>query len=874
MVTKNIEARDSELPEHLAQRPRRVRDWPLPTAWLLGTKLLGSLRDIILSSVVKVDLRTWMTAGKVIDLTKAKREGEACCYIDFLADTGDSQRLVFQMARLLMRENLEVKAWRDGAEVKEALPRGSVLIMGGDIAYPIATHRRLLERVRAPFKWAHDELDAAERKRLLEAPVTLLAVPGNHDYYDGLRGFEALVHSPPLPTLTRSSIEKPPAEQPLRLPGYQLAQHASYFAAALPFGWRVWGLDIENAEIDDRQAAFFDYAKGFEPGVPQADADITTATPPKPVPAQLIVVTSRPAFVYQGRSDHADVIEKSMVRLGVKPAFAEQGQLPANQVRLDLSGDVHLYERYWGTDHPEMPDDVDRVDILETERRYPDEMDDYEPPERYGNVATSTKAKRATRRKRGNDASEPQAPKDCSNYASVVSGLGGTFHHPSQVRMGKTPPRATWPSAEHSAREIGVRLADPWQMFRAGAVGIVGLVLALASYFLIWESETNVNVLDVPFFLSALSKEQIATLYQLGDVAAMVGIVAAMVALPIVAYYLGRFLSTPIREMRRPSTAMFCGGDRPGIVRRSIAGIACGWLSLTRLLSHRGLLHLVLRAFGANARSSWMFITNIPPLGGTLVGWWFLYGLLREQPSVKSNGLLAVYTMITLLVVGMGALGALRAGQKTPLEGWPKNIVRRLILLAFGVLIALLVLWTPYAWVRLICRNTPFVGIVVVAITLTVTVRLGRTIFRRALWARRVATLFAFAFLAALAVGLPLKYAHMEQGEATIVHPWFSMGAAMLLGAYFASLWVGWYFCICLQWNAHGNEAGGAARITQYGEFLRIKLTENQAEVWAIAVEEALDAKRRWYHKLFRRKPRDVNAKPSARLIDHFIVKR
>src|SRR5262249_22825414 len=93
-----------------------------------------------------------------------------------------------------------------------------------------------------------------------------LAVPGNHDYYDGLRGFEALAHSPPV-VIASSRAPKtpapdapPPAEQPLRLAGYQLAQHASYFAASLPFDWHLWGLDIEMHVIDDRQLAFFQRA--------------------------------------------------------------------------------------------------------------------------------------------------------------------------------------------------------------------------------------------------------------------------------------------------------------------------------------------------------------------------------------------------------------------------------------------------------------------------------------------------------------------------------------------------------------------------------------------------------------------------------------
>ena len=89
----------------------------------------------------------------------------------------------------------------------------------------------------------------------------------------------------------------------------------------------------------------------------------------------------------------------------------------------------------------------------------------------------------------------------------------------------------------------------------------------------------------------------------------------------------------------------------------------------------------------------------------------------------------------------------------------------------------------------------------------------------------------------------------------------------IVLGGYFASLWVGWYFAICLQWNAHGNEAGGAGRVTDCGEFLRIKLTEDRAEVWAIAVEEKFVRRNR-----VKRIIRSVDPMPTARVVDHFTI--
>src|SRR5690348_6924958 len=99
-----------ELPDHLREPPKSRVDWSRPTAWLLGTQLLASLRDIVVSSISDFDPRDWMSPGEPIVLTTgaivpaAGQEPEGA-WIDFLADTGDSPRLVFQLAYLLQQSS-------------------------------------------------------------------------------------------------------------------------------------------------------------------------------------------------------------------------------------------------------------------------------------------------------------------------------------------------------------------------------------------------------------------------------------------------------------------------------------------------------------------------------------------------------------------------------------------------------------------------------------------------------------------------------------------------------------------------------------------------------------------------------------------------
>ena len=57
------------------------------------------------------------------------------------------------------------------------LPHGEILIMGGDQCYPQATREEYKKRLLLPFSWA---FTVAEPDR------KLFAIPGNHDWYDGL----------------------------------------------------------------------------------------------------------------------------------------------------------------------------------------------------------------------------------------------------------------------------------------------------------------------------------------------------------------------------------------------------------------------------------------------------------------------------------------------------------------------------------------------------------------------------------------------------------------------------------------------------------------------------------------------------------------
>lgn len=108
------------------------------------------------------------------DLTQCiKPDAEGAVWIDYVADLGDG----FDAAFLLVQPSITVGG--------KQLPRGSLLIFGGDEAYPHAGRDEYTIKVRKPYSFASPDVAGRD-------PVPLLAVPGNHDWYDGLVTFLAV----------------------------------------------------------------------------------------------------------------------------------------------------------------------------------------------------------------------------------------------------------------------------------------------------------------------------------------------------------------------------------------------------------------------------------------------------------------------------------------------------------------------------------------------------------------------------------------------------------------------------------------------------------------------------------------------------------
>ncbi len=245
-------------------------------------------------------------------------DADGGCWIDFMADTGDGFDATYTVAMMLAAEQLTVT---DPAGARHELPRGRLLVLGGDEVYPTASSERYEDRLKGPMRTALP----AEDRALTEAALAtgkiplLLALPGNHDWYDGLTAFLRVFG------------------QNRRIGGWQTVQGRSYFVMQLPGGWWLAGLDSQlGSEIDDPQLDFFrsQLTDRLQPG----DGVILCCASP----AWTRTPDDARAF------DSFSYFERTVVKEAIDPVTGRSRPTGA-QVRLWITGDQHHYARYTET---------------------------------------------------------------------------------------------------------------------------------------------------------------------------------------------------------------------------------------------------------------------------------------------------------------------------------------------------------------------------------------------------------------------------------------------------------------------------------------------------------------------------------------------
>jgi hypothetical protein len=214
--------------------------------------------------------------------------GDRELWFDYTADVADGWNSTFAIASLIAQPSLQVAG--------RTLPHGEFLLLGGDEVYPVPTLRSYRDRLVAPYAAALPEGSLHARP--------LFAIPGNHDWYDGLVSF------------SRQFTQFRP------IGGWRTIQAQSFFALQLPQRWWLWAMDVQGgSHMDYGQRTYF---RGAASRLREGDHVILAAAEPD-------WVTREPAA---RDYSHYTAIEQEFIE--------PQGAT----VHLWLAGDRHHYRRH------------------------------------------------------------------------------------------------------------------------------------------------------------------------------------------------------------------------------------------------------------------------------------------------------------------------------------------------------------------------------------------------------------------------------------------------------------------------------------------------------------------------------------------------
>lgn len=246
-------------------------------------------------------------------------------WFDYASDVGDGFHSTYYVAALLAQKSLHVRdtASDSAADVRTVLPRGRFLILGGDEVYPSASREAYELRFVRPYE-AASFVDQPPNKQ--RAPH-LYAVPGNHDWYDGLATFLEVF------------------AQSRSIGHWCTQQRASYFAIKLPFQHWIFAIDIGlGGELDERQVRYFQSLVARTELLPNGSRIILCIAEPDWVKARPNVKNLRDGLFYFERKLAEQLTQEDGTRRDVR-------------VVLRLAGDLHHYRRHESVELPHPSDE-------------------------------------------------------------------------------------------------------------------------------------------------------------------------------------------------------------------------------------------------------------------------------------------------------------------------------------------------------------------------------------------------------------------------------------------------------------------------------------------------------------------------------------
>lgn len=289
MAAEPPKAPKNESPEELGFTPQPMVGWFTPSE-LIRSGVKALLSGLFGAYADRRETQAALGGENTFDYSDREE-----IWLDFVADAGDGFDSTYAVARLIAERELPLslagKTW--------TTRRGDLLLLGGDEVYPTATseeyRNRLVGPYRAAFPWGPHE----------KAPH-VFAIPGNHDWYDGLTSFIRVF-----------------CQEWRWVGGWMTKQRRSYFALKLREDLWVWGIDVQlGSDVDEPQIKYF---QGISNTMPKR--------------SKIILLTAEPSWVYAEL--HSPRAYRNL-ELFERQTMCHNG----HRVVVGLAGDLHTYARY------------------------------------------------------------------------------------------------------------------------------------------------------------------------------------------------------------------------------------------------------------------------------------------------------------------------------------------------------------------------------------------------------------------------------------------------------------------------------------------------------------------------------------------------
>lgn len=782
-----------------------------PVAWLLGRQLLSSLKSIALYSAFghQIDAKRWMAAEE-IDLA-GHAGGKNEFWFDYVADVGDGQRAVYSIGALALADWHADGPLEVGTELTPAASDDDAQLPRGAFLFVGGdTCYHIADYPTLADRFQRPLRWAFEDLAALgRAPAEGRPIVGIPGNHDYYDSLNGFYLQFRKPSPGVADRDWENKPDPEMVTAKLFLKGFRRIQEASYVALKL-PFGWTFWGLDTQHGELDDRQKYFFRGLKEEGSP----------PSKLIVATPEPTTVFGRYCRSDEAVAKSFDDIGLQRPFLkpEEGEsweeLPEGVCRLDLSGDVHHYARYLGGDEAE-----------------------------------------------------------ASRYASVVSGGGGAFLHPTVTDFGEVEPRRIYPDPASSHRELTRRLLNPWNVLRGGYVWLAGALVALVlalGMTLAESSRDATNRLLETLGLAPLGVggEWLPSLEPIFDVARItaeggpslwhpeLGFVFLFLAL----FALGAWQSHRwcVRARGREGSGWDVVKARRywGVYGVLTAAVVLSSLWIARFDS--GLLHPLAKSFlvlfflgVAVAAFVWsreysdalVHQARMRSLKyGDFALLWYLvlfalatlcFGVWRYggDPLAVVVSDVIFLGVVLFLVLGLPGLAVAVGAQR---HGWVGKSGFLLLGLWHLVLqvappILLALYCDPWWWSLVVAA-----AVAVVSASTWRWTRWGT--FGKwgllAIWL----TVGGGVLAAAFALALRATDAGLVAG---LTVPRLLL--ALVLGAVLSCVWFGWYLAVSVPFNGHNNEAGGGSRLEKYKQMIRFRLTESDLTGYVIAIDEPVE---------------------------------